>query len=257
MKFLIAAISLSMPLLAVSQKPVKKSGEVTFHIVEKEVQKPFFRVSGTERFWTMEMSSNGFKFISMNQDDTFEVPYKSPLFSADGRTKTYTSHSDKHDMIIDIHEEKCSDGMTDTTYTHVVKLSIKKTNDEDFIILKGCGNFVPDKRLNEVWVLEQIKGKKVTKYDFGSELPYIDLYPKEKMVTGFGGCNRIKGNITLAEHNLMRFSEIIATKMACLSNNKENAFLEALQNADRYEIKDDKLILSNSNGIQAVLVKGT
>ena len=241
-------------LLSIAQKP----GNVTFHIVERnQAQKPFFRVTGTERFWTLEMSGSGFKFKSLNEGESFDVPYKAPVVASDGKSKTYKSQSDKHDMVIDLYQEKCSDGMTDTIYAQVVKLSIKKTDDEEFMVLKGCGNYVPDSRLAVVWVLDQIKGKKMTKYDFGSELPYIDLHVKENLFTGFGGCNRLKGNLVLSEHNLLQFKDFVVTKMSCLSNNKEGLFLEALGNCDKYEIKNDKLILSNKQGVQAVFLKGT
>ena len=215
----------------------------------------FFKVTGIERFWTLEIYADRIKFISLNAGETFETPYTMPVIS--GNSMIYKSKSASKEIEIVITDGKCDDGALDTPYNKIVKVNLKTVGSEQVAILKGCGNYIQDARLNFVWVLQEMKGKKVTPEDFGKELPYIDIHTTETAFTGFGGCNRLKGKIEAAEANKLRFTEIVSTKMACISGNKENLFMEVLQNATKYEVRDKKLYLSNQQGIVAVFTKGT
>ena len=118
----------------------------------------------------------------------------------------------------------------------------------------GCGNYIVDYRLFDLWLLEEIDGKKVSLDDFNKEMPSIEINSSEKKFFGQGGCNRISGNI-FQERELLRFTNIISTRMACGEINKENSFLNALQSSTEYKIKNNRLYLTNSDGVKVVFKK--
>ncbi|WP_394366742.1 META domain-containing protein [Pareuzebyella sediminis] len=60
---------------------------------------------------------------------------------------------------------------------------------------------------------------------------------------GFAGCNHMQGKLFF-EDKLLRFSQIVTTKMACASAEKENDFLEALKKSKTCRFGNGRLELS-------------
>ncbi|MNY71037.1 META domain protein [compost metagenome] len=71
---------------------------------------------------------------------------------------------------------------------------------------------------------------------------------------GYGGCNSITGQIFF-EKDLLRFTKVVSTLMACPQGNKESQFLKALQSTTTYSIGNNQLTLSNLSGKLAVFKK--
>lgn len=71
-------------------------------------------------------------------------------------------------------------------------------------------------------------------------------------VTGSGGCNRIRGGMTINEARIS-FGPMISTKMACAPAimNQESDFLSALGDARLWRIDEqrDRLILVDAHGV--------
>jgi hypothetical protein len=51
-----------------------------------------------------------------------------------------------------------------------VTISYKKNDAHDYDNYKGCGNYLPDERLNAKWELESINSKPINKANFKSLL---------------------------------------------------------------------------------------
>jgi heat shock protein HslJ/uncharacterized membrane protein len=253
-------------------KKVVDNRPVTYHIADK-IEMPaqqalkkkenkeskstelFFKVAGIDAAWSLEMSEKEIRFISEDKNESFSVPYEKAVKGEGDNTKLYRSKSKTNGIEVTIFDGKCSDDATETIYLHLVNVSIKKTADKEFKILKGCGNYVLDNRLNVPWTLQQIKGKTVMPGDFGKELPYMDLHINIEQFTGFAGCNRLKGKLDITDGNHIKFNDLITTKMSCMPENKEPAFLQALQSITKYELKDNALLLSDGNETELVFVK--
>jgi putative lipoprotein len=79
----------------------------------------------------------------------------------------------------------------------------------------------------------------------------IDIAADGK-VTGSGGCNRIRGGMTINEARIS-FGPMISTKMACAPAvmNQESDFLSALGDARLWRIDEqrDRLILVDAHGV--------
>jgi heat shock protein HslJ len=212
----------------------------------------FFKVTGNERYWALEIGAAGISFQSNHSDESFTVPYATPAIS--GQSKVYRSFigkkSKKKEIEVTITPGRCNDSI-DSTFTHRVIVVLKYPKQKEPKTLEGCGKYGLDTSLNRVWTLAAIHGQKVIPNDFGKELPYIDIHSKIDKFTGFGGCNRISGALT-NEGDLFKFTDIIATKMICLQNNKESAFMKALSSVRQYLIQDNMLYLYDDK--EAVLI---
>ena len=102
--------------------------------------------------------------------------------------------------------------------------------------------------------MEQLNGKKVSLADFGKEMPNLEINSSTNKFMGFAGCNRMNGTIFF-EKGLLRFTNIITTRMAYSPNNKESEFLKALQSTTTYKVKNLQLILTNQSGNELVFKK--
>jgi len=101
------------------------------------------------------------------------------------------------------------------------------------------------------WVLVEMKGVPVQQSG-GRRDAHIVFEVAEKRFTGNGGCNQINGNYTL-DKNEIKFTDVIATKMACNDIEFENAFLSALGSIDRYEVNGNALLLKKRKETVLVL----
>jgi heat shock protein HslJ len=94
---------------------------------------------------------------------------------------------------------------------------------------------------NTRWVLVELNGKSVKSGKMKEA--FLVFEEKEKRVSGNGSCNSLYGSIELKEGNRLTFGNISATKMACMDNNVEDAFLAMLGKVDQYTISGNTLSL--------------
>jgi heat shock protein HslJ len=92
------------------------------------------------------------------------------------------------------------------------------------------------------WVLEQIQGRQTF-----VPLPYafVVFDPRKMSAGGNDSCNSFGGSYSVTDGRIA-ITHIIHTMMACTKDNKmsvEQDMLEGLQQADRYEIRDERLML--------------
>lgn len=216
---------------------------------------PYFKASGNEPFWNFQISEAGIAFKSLIPGfESVTLPHVTPIRAMDANVKMYRVSSENKDFQIQIHQMDCQDSMSGIQFPYAVTVEMKLKTDADFTLLKGCGKYITDSRLHDIWVLEQLNGHKVSLTDFGKELPLIEINAEAGTFMGFAGCNRMNGRL-FYEKNLLNFGNITTTRMACGPKNKEGEFLKAFQSTSTYEIKDNRLWLSNPTGLLVVFKK--
>lgn len=90
------------------------------------------------------------------------------------------------------------------------------------------------------WMLRSISGKPVS---LSKDAPFLNFDSEKRSAGGNSGCNVFGGNYE-ALGSTIKFSNMIATMRACEFEDRmtiERGFLDGLQNADRFEIKGNKL----------------
>lgn len=258
---IIGILALSILFANCKPKPVEKEATVSDSLsVEKPkvaltegTEKIFFKATGTEPFWGIEISEDSIKFTSPETEKNFTLAYEKPNRAMDANVISYEAKSDIIDLKFTIQQGECSDRMSDNKYNYTVKASLKRGNEKE-IVLQGCGNYILDYRLHDIWVLEELEGKKVALEDFGKELPNMEINSSEAKFTGFAGCNRMGGKL-FSEKDLLRFTDIFTTEMMCPNYDKEKQLVKALQSTTRFEIKNNRLYLFNPDGTKAIFRK--
>ncbi len=218
--------------------------------IENEI---YFRATGNEPFWSLKIQEKSIDFTSLIPGlDSLSGAHVEPIQAMDANVKMYRVTTELAKMNIQIMQQECSNSMSGAKTSYSVRIEILKDNISTN--LSGCGNYVTDYRLHDIWVLELLNGKKVSSEDFITELPNLEINSTTNQFMGFAGCNRMNGTIFF-EKGLLRFTNIVTTRMACGPTNKENDFLKALQSSTTYNFANNRLTLQNQMGVQLVFKK--
>jgi len=228
-----------------------KAKEAKNMVVERSEN--YFKAIGTEPFWDLKIYADRVELNLMG--DTIAVPRADPIRVQDANIKMYRMQTGGTSMDVIISQKECTNAMSGEVSPYTVTISYKRTGDEATRALEGCGTYITDYRLNDIWVLEEMKGKKVTKEDFnGSDVPYLEIYTDKNRFSGFSGCNRITGGL-FYEKDLLRFGQVASTQMACPQMDRESEFLKTLQSSTDYKVENNRLHLSNGSEENLLIFK--
>lgn len=90
------------------------------------------------------------------------------------------------------------------------------------------------------WNLLELEGTAVTSF----KTPYLQFSQGQvNRVSGNTGCNELSGAFVLSGERGIRFSPLATTRMACLGDYNESAFLSVLQKATEWRISDKDMFL--------------
>lgn len=212
----------------------------------------YFKSSGTEPFWSLTISND--KIVLKTIEDSLVTPHAEPILAMDANVKLYRVKTEMGQLNIQISQQNCVNEMSGIAFPYAVAVEYKKNTNSEFEKWKGCGQYITDYRLHDIWVLEELNGKKNPKEDFSKELPLLEIYASENRFMGFAGCNQMNGALFF-EKGKLRFTNVVTTKMMCEPANKETEFLTALQSSNTYKIENNQLILSNPSGVKIKLKK--
>ncbi len=215
-----------------------------------------FTARGNEPFWSLDIDfENGMHFTSLTEIAEINTSkFEEEVIDRVGG-KRYRSESEEGELVITIIEEECFDTMSGEIFSHSVDVEIKRAIDDEFYKFKGCGNFLSDYRLNDIWLMKEMTGVELVKDQLQKGLPVFEFHLKENRFMGHAGCNNLSGKIEV-KGNTITFGNITGTKMLCPDMKVENAVLEALSNKSfKYEIENMYLTLTNDDGMKMIFRK--
>lgn len=204
----------------------------------------YFKANGTEPFWGVQLTPQSVVFSEPGEEDIREIvfPRNEPVRGQEANAVLYDAHSVAGQLQVRILRRTCFNGMSGDSFPYLVNVTLKRPTDANAVKLEGCGEYIPDERLHDIWVLEKIAGTEVSKKDFQTELPYMEINTKAGTFMGYTGCNQMTGSI-IFEYDILHFTNIISTHKACPDGTKEDAFLQALKASARYAIGENRLYL--------------
>jgi heat shock protein HslJ/uncharacterized membrane protein len=215
----------------------------------------YFRGNGNEPDWSLKMSDKSIEFTSLKLGfESLKGDHVEPIRAMDANVKMYRVATAKGTMNIQIQQQECINTMSGDKALYTVRIEIVKEKSGDSTNFNGCGNYITDPRLHDIWVLEKLNGKKASIVNFNKELPNLEINSSTNQFMGYAGCNRMNGTIFF-EKGLLRFSNTITTRMACGENNKESEFIKALESTTSYKVENMRLTLSNPSGVELVFKK--
>ncbi|MBR9914535.1 MAG: META domain-containing protein [Algicola sp.] len=219
---------------------------------QHQTSKSYFKAAGTEPFWSLHISEKQISFTTPS--DSIITPYAKPIAAMDNNVKTYKVATEAHMLHIQISQKECTNAMSGEVSPYSVTIDYGKTNTMEPTHVEGCGQYITDYRLHDIWVLTTLNGMNMTTDHFAKELPNIEINTTKNRFAGYAGCNRMTGQIFFEKH-LLRFTNVAMTKKMCPGSNQERQFLEALKKVTRYNIENNQLILSNPDEELLILKK--
>lgn len=217
-----------------------------------ETFKPHFVASGNEPFWNVQIAMDFIKIKFM--EDSLLIPHEAPIRAMDANVKMYKLKTANSTIGIQIIQAECTNSMSGKKSPYKVEMRFLDKNTSKETVYDGCGNYITDYRLHDIWVLEKMNGRIISKSDFSQEFPLLEIKSAENTFIGFAGCNQMNGQL-FSEDQLLRFTNVVTTRKMCEPTNKEQEFLKTLESGTTYKIENRRLTLSNPNGELLVFKK--
>jgi heat shock protein HslJ/uncharacterized membrane protein len=218
---------------------------------------------GSEPFWSLTMTKTTIKFKLADKDTVTASDY----VVADNSNDQITYYTGGKDFGITVENKPTIDAATGKTYEKSISISFqgKKykgvggdivSGDTKPATIETMPKPIKSERytVNGEWVLATLNGKKATTRDFANGKATININTVDKRATGFGGCNRINGEVTIFEGTKIKFDKMISTKMFC-EGVKENDYLTALRNATDFAIVGGNLQLKANGAMLATFIR--
>ncbi|MBO0341895.1 MAG: META domain-containing protein [Bacteroidota bacterium] len=205
----------------------------------------YFKATGTEPFWGLKIYDDKVELQTM--EDTITTPPSEAIKAQDGNISMYRIETEATQMDVIISHKECTNAMSGEVFPYTVTVSYKSTGGGETTVYEGCGSYITDYRLHDIWVLEEMKGAPISKENFGGrDVPSMEININNNRFSGFSGCNRMTGSL-FYEQDVLRFTQVASTRMACPNMDKETEFLTALQGSTTYKIENNRLYLSNGS----------
>lgn len=206
----------------------------------------YFKAAGTEPFWGLEISPASIRLNTLS--DTLITPHAEPVRAADANVKRYDLATEASLLQIEISQAECTNQMSGEKFPYTVRIAYGRTGGPELKKVEGCGRYVPDYRLHDIWVLESMRGAAVSASDYPEGLPSLEIRAAEQAYSGATGCNRMMGTF-FWEPGILRFGPAAVTRKACPGlGSREQEFLSALAGSTTYSIAENRLRLRNPDG---------
>ena len=215
-----------------------------------------FYARGNEPFWALDIDFDNTMRLETLDGLTLETPPVEGVRAQDADVTRYAADSESGSLVVTLIAGECTDNMSGEKFTHRVQVEAKKKTARDFQTFEGCGRYVPDYRLNDIWVLTHMDGEAIDASTLPKGLPTLELHIVDSRVVGHGGCNNIMGSFTI-EWKTIQFDHIAGTMMACPDMTVETEFLKAISGKRlSYGLENLVLVLSEKDGTELKFKKG-
>ena len=205
-----------------------------------------FLATGSEPFWSLELTSQGqMRFRTVAAGDSLLLPLPAPDQAQDAPVLRYRALAGAGELTVTIAQRACTNSMSGEVLPYTVTVRVRTAAQPDNREFAGCGRYLGDSRLHDLWALESIDGQAVAAAQFGQKKPYLELNLTTGEVLGFGGCNGLGGSLT-PERAGVRFGTLRGTMLACPALPFEQKFRGALSGQSfSYQIENLRLTLKN------------
>jgi heat shock protein HslJ/uncharacterized membrane protein len=236
-------------------RQTEKQGEISTDFIMGKLSRGIeFYATGNEPGWSLEMDrDNRFQFKTMD-GLLFNTPALEALVDADGNSTRYHATTEAGELDIFITSQECIDNMSGDKFTFSVMVSLKHGNDKEFKRHIGCGRWIFDIRLHDIWALESIDGKPIIVTEGRSERPYIEFHTDKNQIIGKTSCNNFTGKAEFKGNRII-FSPLESNFKTCPDAAFEVPFRNAMSPGIlEYKIDNGRLTLYR-NGKQSLVFK--
>ncbi len=195
----------------------------------------FIASGSTPKPWTLSLDfDKAFLFQHSQGTDKARPVEPSPIMDAPG--ETYFCGAARTPFDITLMGESCrtAEGQT-LPYT----VSINREG----LTYSGCGRFITDNRLHDIWALERLDDEPQFALNYPQGLPRLELNLYRQRMYGFNGCHDVESAFEL-RGNWMRFGQIYPETKPCPTDLIGRILDEWVsRRMAEWALKDGKLVL--------------
>ncbi|MBO9701997.1 MAG: META domain-containing protein [Sporocytophaga sp.] len=167
----------------------------------------------------------------------------------DRNTWKFTSSAPGSFLSIELTKDICIDSISGESIPYKVLISAEGLRNKGVSRFSGCGSFLGDWRLHDIWALRSFNGKQIDAANFDKGIPYLEFNIREGKIFGNAGCNAISGSF-IQSKSIIAIGSIASTKMLCNAYSFEQGFLSALSQKNfKYKFDGLKLTLSDEKSV--------
>ena len=209
-----------------------------------------FYAAGMDNEWELNLDFEKDFILKRSDGFKFSTPAVEGIKIQDANFIRYRAIVESGEMIIQLCKQECVNNSTGKKFPFKVTVEVKRGIDKDYNLVEGCGRFVFDERIHDIWVLKQLNNKAVT----GSDLPYIEFNTVDGTAMGKTGCNNFSGKVDF-KGNRLTLGPLVTTRKFCPNATYESDFLKVMSPGEWiYEVDNRKLVLTQ-NGKEAIIFK--
>ena len=196
-------------------KPVQEIPEVNIlYYQEKFLNGIDFFARGNEPNWTLEIDLEKSMAFATMDDIKINTPAVEGIKAQDSDVTLYSSKTEAGELIITIIKDECQDNMSGEPFSYKVRVEAKRTGEANYKTFEGCGKFLYDIRLHDIYVMEEMTGFNLKKEKLQKGLPQFEFNLNEMKFFGHAGCNNISGSMNVYGGKIT-FGALMGTLMAC------------------------------------------
>ena len=204
-----------------------------------------FYAQGENASWTLTLDFDKEFNFKTSTGINYTTVAAEPVLAQDYNVKRFRTVTNEGELIIQIFEDECSNG---SKKSYKLSVNYKTNSEKDYVDFTGCGSYIPDLRLHDIWAIIEVNGLKINPSTFKKNAPILEINSLEQTVMGSDGCNTLRGQV-YNEYNTIYFNKLMGTRMACLDQQQISLKINEVLNTKglTYTIKNNLLILTHNN----------
>lgn len=157
---------------------------------------------------------------------------------------------------LEIQSSPCVDSISNRSYKKSSLVHYHNTKTNEYLLLKGCAEWIPDFRLHNIWMLYQINDSIIDKVQHAAHIPRMEIHIDRMSIFGFDGCNEFRSLIDLDKNQIsIKKIENLSEKI-CEETGIGKSFIESIGNKTfQFSVQNEMLELKS--GDQKYLFKRT
>lgn len=204
--------------------------------------------SGEDTPWSLEISRNNSMklFIAPNTEVVASIYSKEE--NQKNKTTTYFAKFKNGNIQFEMSAEECKEFPHTNNFQSSAVLHFHDTTRSTYQLLKGCAEWIPNYRLHEIWMLDEVNGELFDRDNFYKNIPRIEFHLNNYKVYGFGGCNEFEGEFDL-NHDILSIKNVeFLSQEKCALEEFEQQLIKDLQDPSyHFKVKEGVLKMSNKN----------
>ncbi len=207
-----------------------------------------FKESENKPDWSLEMDFEEVIRFSTEDGLVLNTPPVKVTRAMGADVTFYDARTESGELRITLSGEKCIDPITGKELDYLTRIEAKYSSEDEFRSFTGCGRYIFDYRLHDIWVLKEMTGVNLDPETLTKGLPVFELNPGRYEFTGHAGCNNLNARIEV-RGNRVSFGKIISTRMACPDMSLEQTMVSKIEdNTFIFKIHEGILTLEDESG---------